>query len=105
MPDLYYEGEYWQLCESDQRHAIAFICPACQTSSVSLSDGIAQQTREGQQFLRTHARVRTLPEREIEVAGRPALVTIFESLTDTTHLDIVSALDTYETLHIYGGER
>lgn len=105
IPDFYYEGEYWRLYEREQRHGIAFICPACETSCVSLSDSIAQHTTEAQHFLRTHARVRTLPEREIEVAGRPAIVTVFESLTDTTHLDIVSALDTYEPLHIYGGEQ
>lgn len=89
----------------DGENGIAFICPTCESSCVSLSDSIAQLTPEAQRFLRAHARVRTLPEREIEVAGRPAIVTTFESLTDNTHLDIVSALDSYETLHIYGGER
>lgn len=104
-PDLSYNGEYSPLYNSDQRHGIAFLCPACKTLCISLSDRLAQYTAEAQRFLHAHARVRTLPEREIEVAGRPAIVTVFESLTDSAHLDIVSALDTYETLQIYGGSR
>lgn len=105
MPEFYYAGEYWRLSQSDQRHGIAFLCPACKTSCVSLSENMAQWTSEAQHFLRTHARVRTLPERVIEVAGRPAIVTVFESLTDNAHLEIVSALDTFETLQSCGGER
>ncbi|HEX6818600.1 MAG TPA: RNA polymerase sigma factor [Ktedonobacterales bacterium] len=102
---FYYKGEYERLYTSDQRHGIAFSCPACNTCCVSLSDTIAQWMRESQSFLRSHPRVRTLPERAVEVAGRAALVTVFESVTDRAQLAVVSALDTYETLRIDGGER
>jgi len=59
---------------------------------------------ETQQFLREHPRVRTLPEREIEVDGQLALVTSLESITESARLDVVTALDTYEILRIFGGE-
>lgn len=101
-PKLYYGGEYRRLFGSDQRHGIAFICSSCEMSCVTLSDGIAQWAPETQQFLREHPKVRTLPECEIEVNGRAALLTTRESVTDNARLEVVTALDTYETLHISG---
>jgi hypothetical protein len=59
----------------------------------------------GQQFLTHHPRVRTLPENIIEVNGRPAAVTRIESVTDNAALEIVSALDTYTILQVYGGQQ
>jgi hypothetical protein len=37
----------------------------------------------------------------VEAAGRAALVTSFESVTDGARLDIVSARDTYEILSVH----
>ena len=53
--------------------------------------------------MREHPRIRTLPEREIEMDGKLALLTRLESVADCLHLDIVTALDTYETLHVSRG--
>jgi RNA polymerase sigma-70 factor (ECF subfamily) len=53
----------------------------------------------GRRFWQDHPRIRMLPEREIVAAGRPALLTRFESLTDAASLEVVSAQDTFEVLH------
>jgi len=57
---------------------------------------------EVRRFWRDHPRLRTLPEREVEAGGRPALVLGFASVTDSTRLDVIVARDTYETLAIHG---
>jgi hypothetical protein len=46
--------------------------------------------------------MRELAAYEIETDGRPAIVTRFESVTDPARLEVVSALDTFETLRVYG---
>jgi hypothetical protein len=48
-----------------------------------------------------HPRIRTLPEREVEAAGVPALVTAFESMAGRARLEVVSARDSYAVLGIY----
>ena len=60
-------------------------------------------TPEALQFWRRHPRMRALPTREIEVDGRLALITGFESLDDHARLELVSARDTYEVLRAFGG--
>ncbi len=103
-PEGHCGSVYRRLCGSAQRHGIAFICPTCESWYSSPSYGIVHRMPETQQFLREHPRVRTLPEREIEVDGQLALVTSLESITESARLDVVTALDTYEILRIFGGE-
>ncbi len=55
---------------------------------------------EGQQFWHEHSRIRTLPAREIDVAGRPALLTRYRSVDERAQLDILTARDTYDILDI-----
>jgi hypothetical protein len=43
----------------------------------------------------------TLPEREVEAAGAPALVTRFESVPGAARIDVVSALATFAVLEIH----
>ena len=45
----------------------------------------------------------TLPYRSIEFAGRPAIVTTFESVTDATRFEVISDDETYAVLKMYGG--
>ncbi len=66
-------------------------------------EGLVLILPEGRQFWQTHSRIRTLPKQYIEVDGRFAVVTSFESVINNARLDVVSAYDTYEVLHIYGG--
>ena len=65
-------------------------------------DFLALCLPQGRRFLRDHPRMRKLPEHEIETDGRPAIVTRFESVTEHAHFEVVSALDTYEALRVYG---
>lgn len=89
---------------SEQRHSVAFICEKCETLCLVRSNGTVRWEPASQQFLRAHPRVRTLPERQIDVNGRPALVTSMESLTDNARLDLILDLETYETVRVSGGQ-
>jgi RNA polymerase sigma factor (sigma-70 family) len=83
------------------RH-VCIRCAVCHTTVVNSLKGLALYLPEGQQFWRVHRRIHALPEREVDAAGRPAVVTSFESLTSQARLDIVCARDTYEVLHVHG---
>ena len=58
---------------------------------------------EAQHFWKKHPRLRTLPQQELEVVGRPALLTTFESITEHARLDIVTSADSFMVLNIYEG--
>lgn len=94
------QGEVHRSWGSEQRHSVAFLCEGCETLCLTRSNGMEPAT---QQFLREHPRVRTLPEWEIEVDGRPALVTSLESLTNNARLDLILDLETCETVRVSGG--
>jgi hypothetical protein len=58
---------------------------------------------EVQRFWAEHRRIRTLlPQHEVEIAGQPALVTRFESVTEAARLDVVSRRDTLMVIHLQG---
>jgi hypothetical protein len=46
--------------------------------------------------------MRTLPEQEVEVDGRPAIATRLVSLTEHASLTIVSSLDTGQIVRVEG---
>jgi hypothetical protein len=46
--------------------------------------------------------MRFLPEREIEAAGSPAVVTGFQSVTDGARLDVVALRDSLRVLNVNG---
>lgn len=76
-------------------------CSACdQTFHVSLG-GLVQALPAARAFWREHHRMRALPEREIEVGGRTALVSRIESVTDAARLDVVTDAETLTTLYVY----
>lgn len=56
-------------------------------------------------FWHEHPRLRTLPEREVEAQGGPALVTTFESVTESARLEIVSSADTLRVLKMHEATR
>ena len=77
-------------------------CAACgKTSDASLS-ALAFWQPEARRFWREHPRVRTLPERELEVGGRGAVLVRFEDLAGAAALDVILARDTYELLEVHG---
>jgi hypothetical protein len=57
--------------------------------------------RETHQFWRKHARMQWLPEREIDFAGRPALVSSFRSMVDAAQLDVIIDQATLKVLSIH----
>ncbi len=77
-------------------------CEACGETVLTSFRGLVQALPAVQQFWRDQGRLRTLPEREVEVEGRAALVSRFESVTGQAALDIVSAAETYEVIAVHG---
>ncbi len=81
----------------DNRY-VAVACEHCTSSSVTSLEALILESPAGQQFLQAHTRIRTLPSRPLEYQGRPALLTRFESITNTASLEVISDYETYETL-------
>jgi hypothetical protein len=75
-------------------------CPACDFVSHISLDGLVLWLPQAQRFWRAHPRVHKLPDCEVEAAGRPAVVTRLASVDGAARLDVVSASDTYEVLHV-----
>jgi RNA polymerase sigma-70 factor (ECF subfamily) len=78
-------------------------CVTCNISNWSSLDFMLFSLPETQRFWKEHPRLRTLPQQDLEVAGRPALLTTFESVTEQVRLDIVTSADSFIVLNIYGG--
>ncbi len=75
-------------------------CSTCHIHDMAPLEFLVLSLPEGQQFWRTHPRIRILPKQYIERYGRPAIITRIESLTDTACFDVVSDYATYAVLHI-----
>lgn len=84
------------------RHGVYHCCDHCTPNDYSWSslEFMVLSLPEAQDFKRVHPRIHPLPTQEVEAEGRPAIVITFESVTSTERIVVVSALDTYETLHI-----
>ena len=85
-----------------RRRGVYFTCDACERTTTQGFEGLATALPEARAFALAHPRIRTLPERQIESEGQPAVVTIFESVPDGHRLAIVSARDSYRLLAIHG---
>ncbi len=77
------------------------LCTCCNWFSTLSFSGLILALPETQQFWRQHSRMRMQPERPVAVEGQAAAVTRIESVTDSAHLEIISACDTYAVLHIH----
>lgn len=84
---------------------VSIVCAHCQSVNCITLEGLIICIPESRDFLRAHPRVHQLPYRTIEFAGRPAIVTRFESLTETASIEVISDHETYKVLKIYGGGR
>jgi hypothetical protein len=81
---------------------IFVVCPKCdEVVSVSF-EGFVGSLPQVQQFWRKHGRMRTLPLREIEAEGRPALVARYESVTTADQLTLVVARNSFSLLQVQG---
>ncbi|HEU4781926.1 MAG TPA: RNA polymerase sigma factor [Ktedonobacterales bacterium] len=80
-------------------HGIAVICPRCGHIDGASPWHLALDTVQAIRFWRRHPRMRALPVRTLDFAGRPAVWTGFESGSDHARLDIITARDTLDVLH------
>jgi RNA polymerase sigma-70 factor (ECF subfamily) len=87
------------------KYLINVVCPRCQSINCTTLDSLSLFLPEGRKFHQEHQRIRLLPYRHVEFAGRPAIVTSYESVTETASFDVISDAETYEVLKIYGGTR
>lgn len=100
---LSHDSPIWIGCSADR--LVCVLCPRCQSINCISLEALALFLPEGRAFLRTHQRIHLLPDRTIEFAGRPAVVTRFESLSATASYEVISDCQTYEVLRVIGGER
>jgi RNA polymerase sigma-70 factor (ECF subfamily) len=77
-------------------------CDACGEACSTSQRGLVGALPEVRRFWRAHPRMRVLSEYAVDAAGRPAIVTRFESVRERAGLAVVSAVDTFEVLEIDG---
>lgn len=79
-------------------------CWICHLKNTQSLNGHALGTPAGQAFWRAHSRIRTLPERHIDLNGHPAIMTTFESITDSARLEVAFELDTFAVHYFHNGK-
>ena len=89
------------------RYGLFHVCENCSPvrSYWASLEWLVLSLPEGRSFEQAHPRIRLLPAQEVERDGRPAIVTTYESVTDHERLAVVSALDSYEVLHVERGRQ
>ncbi len=89
------------------RYGLFHLCENCSPvrSYWASLEWLVLSLPEGRSFEQAHPRIRLLPAQEVERDGRPAIVTTYESVTDHERLAVVSALDSYEVLHVERGRQ
>jgi RNA polymerase sigma-70 factor (ECF subfamily) len=84
-------------------HDVRTDCPHCgRVNGVSTDGAVAFDRPEGWAFERKHRRIRTLPGREVEAAGVPAIVSRFESVAGSAKLEVVLVRDTLDLIEVHG---
>lgn len=81
---------------------VTVVCDHCHSLNYIALHELVMYLPQGQAFAHTHPRLRLLPSRSIEFAGRPALVTSFASVTGRASFEVISDFETYEVLAIHG---
>jgi RNA polymerase sigma-70 factor (ECF subfamily) len=76
-------------------------CDNCNAGCWTYHSEMVLYLPAGRRFWQRHKRIRALPEQQIEIDGCPALVTSFEDVASTARLEVVSARDTLNVLHIH----
>ncbi len=94
-----------KLTNVDGGHGLSIWCDRCRASTNTSPLGLALSLPEGRAFWREHPRMSALPDRELESQGEPALVTSFESATDTSRLEVIFSLRDYQVLAVHGAPR
>ncbi len=74
-------------------------CPAMTFNAQFINILALPETRR---FWQHHPRMRSVQERDVEAAGRPAVVAGFESMTGRSRIEIVYARDTFDVIQVQG---
>jgi RNA polymerase sigma-70 factor (ECF subfamily) len=74
-------------------------CDSCRITPNMALGGFVLALPQAQQFWRQQRRMRMLPARHTTYAGRPALLTTFESIAGASRLDVFCAVDDYALIH------
>lgn len=82
------------------RRGLHLKCEACGSGGSSSLRMFVQSSPEVRAFWESHPQMRTLPEHEIAVAGVPAVLISFQSLTTAAHIDVIVADDTFEWIDV-----
>lgn len=99
-PDEVPEAHYSRI-DHKAYHGLYMRCDHCRDESLNMLPHLTIDVPEAQQFWREHSRMLWLPAREIDYAGQPALLSGFQSATDSARLDIVYRRDTLRILGIH----
>lgn len=81
-------------------YGIQMTCRSCGSENSASLWHLVLDTPVAQQFWRRHPRMRALPVREVEVDGRAVLLSGFASADDGSKMEVLSARETYEILHV-----
>ena len=82
-----------------ERHGVHVTC-VCQPTNFHTLSGFVLASPEGRRFWREHPRIHRLPEREVEVDGRTALIISIESIPSEARLDVLFERETFEVIRI-----
>lgn len=93
----------WYVLQGER--LVTLRCNPCHSLNYIALPELVMYLPQGQAFARMHPRLRLLPSRSIEFAGRPALVTSFASVTESASFEVISDAETYEVLALYGDSR
>ena len=76
-------------------------CERCDSTSYITHRGLVRCLPEARRFWQEHPRLRSLPERELEVDGVMGIVTGFQSITGQARLDVISLRETLEVVKVH----
>lgn len=80
-------------------------CPHCHEAAYTSMTGLLLHAPAIQQFWREHPRMQVQNDEMIAFQGRAAILTEFHSVRDRATLDVISAADNYEVLHVHAYDR
>ncbi|MEZ4732536.1 MAG: RNA polymerase sigma factor [Caldilineaceae bacterium] len=75
-------------------------CEQCNASVSNAWSGLALCLPQGRAFWQKHPRICALPEREVEIAGTPAILASLASVTDDATFEAAFSKNTFEVIYV-----
>ncbi len=85
-----------------EQHGIAIICSTGRHRHINTLSHLTFDLPQVRQFWRKHPRMRWQLGPHINHNGQAAVISRFQSITDTAYLDIICMQDTLQLLAIHG---